>query len=478
MSTDDNDFHKTVLRGATKVVAPMVDASELAWRILSRRHGADLCVTPMLHAGVFIRDEKYRRDNLQTCAEDRPLIVQFCTNDPKVFREAVRLTKEAIDFEAIDINLGCPQVIARRGHFGSFLQDEWELIASLVKAGKDLAPITCKLRVFESIEKTVDYAKMMVEAGAAALTVHGRTREQKGALTGLASWKHIKAVREAVSVPVFANGNIQTLDDVKRCIEETGVHGVMSAETHLHNPYVFQEGLDSPPPVWEVCLEYLELAREYPCPTSYSRGHMFKLLHHCLQMKENFDVRHVVAKGSTLDDFERAAEMIKERMEPYHKKEKEFQLPEELKNAILSHPPWICQPYVRPPPEEHLKKLQEVREREKLKLATEARKREGETDEEYISRRKQKKLEKNPNKKFPHSRENCKLCCSCPNPAGQKCERDMCKKCCRSHCYVNELDCSGHRILVKSKREAARRWNQQREEEGKQNNDDTYVYFN
>ncbi len=408
---------------------------------------------------------QYRRDALQTCPEDRPLIVQFCANKPEVFRRAVELTVQSMDLDAVDLNLGCPQVIARRGHFGSFLQDEWDLIAQLVRAAKDLCPITCKLRIFESVEKTVAYARMMVEAGARALTVHGRTREQKGALTGLASWDHIKAVREAVDVPVFANGNIQSLEDVRRCMRETDVHGVMSAEGHLYNPYIFEEGREKPPPVWEACLEYLDLAEQYPCPLSYSRGHMFKMLHHCLLIKDNADVRQMVAKGSDLGAFREAAETIRERLLPYELGEKEWKAPEELNRFILKYPPWICQSYVRPPPEEHLKHMQEVREREKIKAEEFAKKRESETDEDFISRKKQKKLDKNPNKKFPHARENCKLCAKCPNPAGQKCDSGLCKKCCRHKCYVEELDCSGHRILVKSKREAARKWKQEREEE-------------
>ncbi|XP_046893926.1 tRNA-dihydrouridine(16/17) synthase [NAD(P)(+)]-like isoform X3 [Hypomesus transpacificus] len=407
------DFWRTTLKGARYVVAPMVDQSELAWRLLSRRHGAQLCYTPMLHAQVFVRDANYRKDNLynELCPEDRPLITQFCANDPEVFVQAALLAQDYCD--AIDLNLGCPQMIAKRGHYGVFLQDEWDLLEKMVKLANEKVsvPITCKIRVFNEVDRTVKYAQMLEKAGCQLLTVHGRTKDQKGTVTGIASWEHIKAVRNAVSIPVFANGNIQHLSDVERCIAETGVQGVMSAEGNLHNPALFA---GRSPPVWEMAEQYLEVVRRHPpCTLSYVRAHLFKMWHHTLQIHQ--DLREDLAKVKNLEALSGVSRHLKQRCQ------EEIARGEEAgQRGGLPFPHWICQPYVRPPPKEAVGDGA----KEEAKAACHKRALEdsdgdggADADADALSKNKLKKKARNPHKNFcPEHKPKYIKCEQCGNP--------------------------------------------------------------
>ncbi|GAA5831172.1 hypothetical protein JCM5353_006541 [Sporobolomyces roseus] len=231
------------------VVAPMVDQSELAWRILSRMYGANLCYTPMFHAALFSTQPKYQHEmfdlspgSIEGVAPfDRPLIVQFCANDKDQWLESAKKLEGRCD--AVDLNLGCPQGIAKRGRYGAFLMEEWDLIRSMIShLHQNLAiPVTAKIRCFPTLSKTLSYASHVFSSGAQILTLHGRTREMKGQLTGFASWDKIKEVVKLVQpkVPVLANGGVPGSEQVESCLEETGANGLMSAEGNLYNPMMF-----------------------------------------------------------------------------------------------------------------------------------------------------------------------------------------------------------------------------------------------
>ncbi|OKL64630.1 hypothetical protein UA08_00944 [Talaromyces atroroseus] len=255
------EFYKSI--GSPKfIVAPMVDRSEFAWRMLTRSFMTKeeshrlLAYSPMFHARLFKETEAFRVQHFQPTrrdndagkpfldgnpAFDRPLFVQFCANNPDDFVEAAHQVAPYCD--AVDLNLGCPQGIARKGHYGAFLQEDWDLIYKLInRLHTELPiPVTAKFRIQETKEKTLQYAKMILSAGANIITVHGRTREQKGHNTGVADWSYIRYLRDNLppETVIFANGNILNYGDIEHCLEATGADGVMSAEGNLSDPTIF-----------------------------------------------------------------------------------------------------------------------------------------------------------------------------------------------------------------------------------------------
>ncbi|PKA60726.1 tRNA-dihydrouridine(47) synthase [NAD(P)(+)]-like [Apostasia shenzhenica] len=273
------------------IVAPMVDNSELPFRMLCRKYGAEAAYTPMLHSRIFTENEKYRRMEFTSCQEDRPLFVQFCANDPDILLEAAKMVEPCCDY--VDINFGCPQRIARRGNYGAFLMDNLPLVKSLVqKLANNLSiPVSCKIRIFPNLADTLAYAKMLEEAGCALLAVHGRTRDEKDGKKFRADWDAIKAVKNTVRIPVLANGNIRHMEDVKTCLGHTVADGVLSAESLLENPALFagfrtsecrdeinccpdDGGLDQA----ALVEEYLRLCEQYPVPWRMVRSHVHKML--------------------------------------------------------------------------------------------------------------------------------------------------------------------------------------------------------
>eukprot|EP01012_Entosiphon_sulcatum_P024961 TRINITY_DN30235_c0_g1_i1.p1 TRINITY_DN30235_c0_g1~~TRINITY_DN30235_c0_g1_i1.p1 ORF type:complete len:422 (-),score=70.85 TRINITY_DN30235_c0_g1_i1:99-1340(-) len=287
------------------VAAPMVDGSELPYRMLCRKYGAELCYTPMLKAGYFLNDLAYREKYFTTCDGDRPLIAQFCANDPKTLAAAARLIATQVD--AVDINFGCPQKVALQERFGAFLMASphlvRELVATLVEAVAP-TPVTCKMRVFSEVERTVEFAQLLESAGARMICVHGRTKEQKKDDTSLADWEQIRRVKQSVAVPVIANGNVLCFADLQRCLDITQADAVMAAEALLWDPRLFSNpslplisgrliSLGQPAGVvaCRLTLEYLDLCdRHRGAEHETMKRHLRKLLHHvpCQQVKDMY----------------------------------------------------------------------------------------------------------------------------------------------------------------------------------------------
>lgn len=292
------------------VMAPMVDGSELAFRTLSRRYGTELAYSPMLHSRMFNASEKFRSEMFTTSEVDRPVVAQFCANDPELFVQAATHVQDRVD--AIDLNLGCPQGIARKGRYGSFLQDDWDLLERLVStAARELkVPIWCKIRIFDDRAKTVAYAQMLEKAGASLIAVHGRTREQKGKNAPPADWDSIKAVKEAVRVPVIANGNVRSREDADEAMRYTGADAVMAAWALLDNPAVFNDNGNHPSRL-ELLREYLDLAEKLKTPMRMVRLHVFKLLRSRLDV--NMDLNETTAKCRNIEHFRELANIIEAR---------------------------------------------------------------------------------------------------------------------------------------------------------------------
>ncbi|QPH00566.1 hypothetical protein C2857_004316 [Epichloe festucae Fl1] len=255
------------------VVAPMVDQSEFAWRMLTRSFLTDeekkkmLAYTPMFHARLFSQESKYRKAHFQAVKPDsnepwldgnpsidRPLFVQFCANDPDALLSAAQQVSPYCD--AVDLNLGCPQGIARKGHYGAFLQEDQDLIFRLINTlHENLSiPVTAKIRMLENKEETLAYAQNVLKAGASILTVHGRRRDQKGHLTGIADWNMLRFLRDSLppETVLFANGNILQGSNIDECLAATGADGIMSAEGNLSDPALFAK----PPPLGQEGREY------------------------------------------------------------------------------------------------------------------------------------------------------------------------------------------------------------------------------
>jgi nifR3 family TIM-barrel protein len=225
-------------------LAPMAGVSDKIFRQLCKEHGADILTTEFVSAeGIFRRNQR-TREYLDFDEIERPIGVQLFGADPEHMAEAARQVIDWVAPDFIDLNFGCPvnKVVAKNG--GSALLKDCPALASVAAAVvRAVAPmaVTAKIRIgwdADSIN-ALRVARILVDAGIAAITVHGRTRAQRYA--GAADWDTIAEVAAAVSIPVIGNGDLASAGDVARRCHDTGIAGAMIGRAAMSAPWIFSQ---------------------------------------------------------------------------------------------------------------------------------------------------------------------------------------------------------------------------------------------
>ncbi len=248
------------------VLAPMEDVTDLPFRVICRRLGADIVYTEFVNSDGLVRDSKKTLDKMSFWPEERPFGIQIYGGDETSMEGAARIAA-SLEPDLLDINCGCwVKDVALRGAGAGLLRDlprMERIVRSVVKSAN--LPVTVKTRLgwdTESI-RIVDVARMLEQAGIQALTIHCRTRAQGHKGEPDFSW--IPSVKEAVSIPILVNGSIETPERVKEVFDQTGCDGIMIGRGAIDNPWIFgqakyflETGRLPPPPTLRQRLEVLE----------------------------------------------------------------------------------------------------------------------------------------------------------------------------------------------------------------------------
>ena len=213
------------------ILAPMAGITNLGYRLFMKKFGCGLVVSEMISDYALIYNNKETFEMLKTCKEERPLAIQLFGGSKESLLKAEKILLENADFDILDINLGCPVPKVVKGNAGSsWLKKEreeelYEMMKAIVE--NSTKPVTCKIRLGwdDSTINVVDTCKILEKAGVSLIAIHGRTRAQF--YEGKANYEYIKKAKEAISIPLIANGDIDSVEKANEVLEYTKADGIM-----------------------------------------------------------------------------------------------------------------------------------------------------------------------------------------------------------------------------------------------------------
>ena len=309
--------------GPKLILAPMAGVTDWAFRTVAAQYGADITVTEMVSSrALCYGDQKtkmlLRKNEGSLCG------LQIFGNDPEFMAKGAKLALEISGCDFVDINMGCPMPKVANSGDGSGLMRTPELAADIVRAVVEAVPVPVTVKMRKGWDKgsvnCVELAKLVEQAGASAIAVHGRTKVQL--YSGRADWDAIRAVKQAVQIPVAANGDVASAADAVRILKYTGADHVMIGRAAFGDPFLFQQaraaldGLPVPdyPPLaerFDVAVRQIELSagdKGEHIACLEARKHLCWYLHgvpHAGYYKKQ------LAQVSTLDEIYRIAKGVK-----------------------------------------------------------------------------------------------------------------------------------------------------------------------
>lgn len=224
------------------MLAPMAGVTDAPFRAAVRQYGVALVYSEMVASAELLRDRRSAALRLKLDHEDGPIAIQLAGRDPAALAEAARIA-EAEGAILIDINMGCPAKKVVGGLCGSALMREPDLARALVRAVVETVkiPVTVKMRLgWDDADRNApELARQLEQEGVQAVSVHGRTRAQF--YEGDADWRFIAQVKDAVSIPVFANGDVRATHDAVRILKESGADGILVGRGAFGKPWIIRQ---------------------------------------------------------------------------------------------------------------------------------------------------------------------------------------------------------------------------------------------